>query len=151
MSDIQPNISDAEWRIMHEIWRSEPVTSNEIIQRLSSATTWTAGTIKTLLHRLVEKDVISFQRKGIRYLYRSNFSQSECIDIASNQLLHTVFKSQPLPMLKYLVHSARLSGKEVENLREILGELQEQLPQSTIQNTPAPVSTGTHQSLVLEL
>ena len=112
MADHRPNISDAEWRVMHEIWHSEPITSGEITSRLSEATDWTPGTIKTLLHRLVQKGVLDFQRKGNRYLYRSNFSEAECVDHASDQLLHTVFHGRPVPMLAYLVQSARLSGQQ---------------------------------------
>lgn len=126
----QPSISDAEWRVMHEVWQSEPVTSSEIVSQLASSTQWTAGTIKTLLHRLVQKGILDFQRKGNRYLYRSNFTEAQCIDQVSDQLLHTVFQGRPIPMLTYMVQSARLSGKEVETLRNMLQELQQQLPQS---------------------
>ena len=128
MNDNRPSISDAEWRVMHEIWRFEPVTSGEITSRLSETTDWSPGTIKTLLHRLVQKGVFDFQRKGNRYLYRSNFSEAECVDYASDQLLHTIFKGRPVPMLAYLVESARLSGSEVETLRQMLNDIQNELP-----------------------
>jgi len=128
MIENQPSISDAEWRVMHEIWRSEPITSGEITSRLSETTNWSPGTIKTLLHRLVQKEILDFQRKGNRYLYRSLFSESECIDHASDQLLHTVFHGRPVPMLAYLVESARLSGSEVETLKGMLDEIQQDLP-----------------------
>lgn len=128
MLEQHPSISDAEWRVMHEIWQSEPVTSGQVTSRLTETTDWTAGTIKTLLHRLVQKGVLDFQRKGNRYIYRSNFTESECIDHASDQLLHTVFKSRPVPMLAYLVESSRLSGSEVEILRNMLEEILTELP-----------------------
>lgn len=124
----EPSISDAEWRVMHEIWQSEPITSSEITSRLSNKTAWTPGTIKTLLHRLVQKGILDFQRKGNRYLYRSNFTESECIEHVSDQLLHTVFQGQPLPMLKYLVHTSRLSGTEIQTLKKMLVEIQRELP-----------------------
>ena len=127
-NETQQSISDAEWRVMHVVWQSEPITSGEITSILSDTTTWTPGTIKTLLHRLVQKDVLDFQRKGNRYLYRSNFTEAECIDDASEQLLHTVFKGRPVSMLSYLVESARLSGSEVEALRELLDDIQRDLP-----------------------
>ena len=131
MSDTiesKPNISDAEWCVMHEIWQSEPITSGEITLRLSKTTQWSPGTIKTLLHRFVQKGVLDFQRKGNRYLYRSKFSETECIDNASDQLLHTVFKGRPVPMLAYLVQSSKMSGAEVEKLRQHLEEIQQELP-----------------------
>ena len=128
MTEQNPSITDAEWRVMHEVWINEPVTSSEITARLRDTTDWTPGTIKTLLHRLVQKGALDFQRKGNRYLYRAKFSQAECIDHVSGQMLHTVFKGRPVPMLAYLVQSARLSGSEVETLRELLVEIQQDLP-----------------------
>jgi BlaI family penicillinase repressor len=128
MIDQRPQISDAEWRVMHEIWQLEPVTSSEITSRLAESTDWSPGTIKTLLHRLVQKGVLDFRRKGNRYHYRSNFSEAQCVDHASAQLLHTVFHGQPVPMLAYLVQSARLSGSEVKILRAMLDRIQDELP-----------------------
>ena len=128
----QPVISDAESRVMYEIWRlavaGEQVTSREIIRQLQKNTIWSSGTIKTLLHRLVEKDVLEFQRKGNRYLYRSRISEADYIDQLSNQLLHTVFGGRPIPMIRYLVRSSRLSGSEIESLRQLLLELRQELP-----------------------
>ncbi len=125
-----PSISDAEWRVMHEVWLSEPVTSSEIISLLATSTQWSAGTIKTLLHRLVQKGILDFQRKGNRYLYRSKYTEAECMDRVSDQLLHTVFQGRPIPMLKWMVQSARLSGSEVETLQKLLSEIQQQRPQT---------------------
>ena len=127
----EPQISDAEWRVMHEIWLAEPVTSSRIHARLREKTQWTAGTIKTLLHRLVEKGILEFQRKGNRYLYRSRFTEAECVEQVSEQLLHTVFQGRPMPMLEYLVQTARLSGTEIDSLCELLTEIQQDLPQAT--------------------
>lgn len=126
--NIRPTISDAEWCVMHLVWNNEPITSGEITSQLSQSTQWSSGTIKTLLHRLVQKGVLDFQRKGNRYLYRSNFSESECVDNASDQLLHTVFKGRPVPMLAYLVQSSRMSGSELKELRDMLDEIQNDLP-----------------------
>lgn len=128
MTEQGPGISDAEWRVMHEVWRLEPTTSGQVISRLAETSDWTPGTIKTLLHRLVQKGVLDFRRKGNRYLYRSNFTEAECIDHASEQLLRTVFQGQPIPMLKYLVESSRLSGSEVATLRVMLEKIQQDLP-----------------------
>ena len=124
----EPQISDAEWRVMHEIWLAEPVTSSRIHQRLKEKTDWTAGTIKTLLHRLVQKGILEFQRKGNRYLYRSVFTEAQRIEKVSEQMLHTVFQGQPMPMLEYMVHTARLSGTEIDDLQSLLNRMQQDLP-----------------------
>ena len=120
---------------MQEIWHQtseeeSQVTSREIVNRLTATTDWTPGTIKTLLHRLVEKDVLEFQRKGNRYLYRARIIEDEYVDQMTSRLLNTVFDGRPLPMIHYLVQSARLDGSEIESLREMLLDLQSRLPSS---------------------
>ncbi len=146
-----PGISDAEWHVMHEVWRfesastdsnsqpSRQVTSGEVIARLSETMDWSPGTVKTLLHRLVRKDVLEFQRKGNRYLYRAKFNEAQCVDWAGNQLLHSVFAGRPVPMLAWLVRSSRLSGAEINSLSALLRELQQQQPP----HTPRHRSSGT--------
>lgn len=124
-----PDISDAEWRVMRAVWRSpQPTTSNTIISRLAAETDWAGGTIKTLLHRLVQKGVLDFQRKGNRYLYRAKFSEAECVDQLNHRMLYSIFDGRPLPMIEALVKSARLSGRELETLQRLLQDLQNQLP-----------------------
>ena len=126
---LDTQISDAEWRVMHEVWQEPTVTSHQIIERLQETTDWSAGTIKTLLHRLVHKGALDFQRKGNRYLYHALVSEADCIDLASNQMLHTIFKGRPVPMLAYMVQSARLSGDEVKSLRSLLRQIEAELPE----------------------
>ena len=124
-----PDISDAEWRVMRAIWRSaQPTASSTIIAGLAQETDWAGGTIKTLLHRLVQKGVLDFQRKGNRYLYRAKFSEAECVDHLNHRMLYSIFDGRPLPMIESLVKSARLSGKELETLQDLLQDLQNQLP-----------------------
>ena len=142
MNDQLPDISDAEWRVMNVVWQHTaavddragsnddhaPITARTIIQRLKDSTEWTDGTIKTLLHRLVQKGALDFQRKGKKYLYRATVTQFECIDRASSRMLYTVFDGRPIPMLTYLVETARLSGQEVETLTGLLDDIRKKLP-----------------------
>ncbi len=124
-----PDISDAEWKVMREVWKIQGAfTSSQIIDQLEDHSDWSPGTVKTLLHRLVQKGILDFQRKGNRYIYRSLYSESDCVDHFSNQMLYTVFGGRPIPMIECLVKSSRLSGKELETLQTLLRDLQEQLP-----------------------
>lgn len=122
--DEKLHISDAEWRIMHEVWLDEPITSGELVERLTSSTHWTPTTIKTLLHRLVKKGALAYYRKGKRYYYRSIESRSECMKNASHSFLDTVFDGRRVHMLSYLVQTSQLSENEVDYLRKLLREIQ---------------------------
>ena len=117
------HISDAEWRVMHEVWLDEPITSSELVDRLTASTNWTPTTIKTLLHRLVKKGALAYYRKGKRYYYRSMESRSECMKNASDSFLDTVFDGRRVHMLSYLVQTTKLDSNEVNYLRNLLREI----------------------------
>lgn len=123
-------LTDAEWQLMHEVWSVTWITSSQLHDRLEEGTGWSLGTIKTMLHRLVHKGALEFQRRGNRYHYRSAVSASDCIDRAQQHLLHTVFLGRPVPMLAALVQSARLSGQELADLQGILTQLRQRQPAS---------------------
>ena len=64
-------ISDAEWQVMHVIWDRQPVAAQDVIAALTESTEWSPATIRTMLHRLVKKKVLSFSTEGNRYIYRA--------------------------------------------------------------------------------
>jgi len=74
-----PKISEAEWEIMKLIWKSNPITSEEIINLLSGRMMWSAQTIKTFITRLIKKEVIGFEKKGRVYFYYPLLSEEEGI------------------------------------------------------------------------
>ena len=117
------HISDAEWRVMHEVWLDEPVTSSELFDRLTISTKWSPATIKTLLHRLVQKDALAYYRKGKRYYYRSTESRSVCMRDASSSFLDTVFVGRKVHMLSYLVQTTVLSETELNYLQNLLRQI----------------------------
>ena len=74
-----PKISDSEWEIMKIIWQNDSITSTKIINELQEKTNWKASTIKTLINRLLNKEAISFTKKGKEYYYFSIVYEEECI------------------------------------------------------------------------
>ncbi len=121
-------LSDAQWQLMHEVWSVPWITSGQLVERLREPTGWSPGTIKTMLHRLVDRGVLEFERCGQQYRYRATVSAAECRDCAQQRLLHTAYLGRPVPMLVGLVQSARLSGQELAELQSFLGQLQQQQP-----------------------
>ena len=118
----QISISDAEWQVMNIIWDGQPITSQEIVARLAEQTDWASQTIKTMLHRLVKKEVLTFEKQGNRYVYRSRVKRSACVKQASRAFLERVFDSEPAPLLAHFMQSTKLSAEEIAELRRILDD-----------------------------
>lgn len=58
-----PQISEAEYEVMRIVWQHAPVSTNEIVEKLETTTSWNPKTIQTLIKRLVT-NMRSHTRKG---------------------------------------------------------------------------------------
>ncbi len=115
---------------MRSVWQNQPTTSREIIQDLASQAGATPATIKTLLHRLVEKNSLRFRRKGNRYLYSAQRSQAESVAEACSQLVQVVFDGESAAAIAFLAASADLSRHQAGYLQELLADIGDACRQS---------------------
>ena len=58
--------TSAEWQVMNALWQEHPATAREIEERLPPGTRWAYTTIRTMLTRLVEKEVVSERKRTAR-------------------------------------------------------------------------------------
>jgi BlaI family penicillinase repressor len=115
-------ISDAEWQVMHVIWDQQPLAAQDIISALKESTGWSPATIRTMLHRLVKKNVLAFATEGNRYIYRARARREQCLRRATQSFLNRVFGGETAPMLAYFVQNGRLSANEIAELKRLLDE-----------------------------
>lgn len=116
-------ISDTEWEVMRAVWGRYPATASEIITRLANADpSWHPKTVRTLLARLVQKKVLSYEAKGRTYVYSPLVTEEECVSSASASFLDRVFGGALKPMLAHFVGKRQLSSAELAELRRLLDE-----------------------------
>ncbi len=115
-------ISDAEWQVMNVIWAGQPMAAQEVIAALEGEADWAPATIKTMLHRLVAKEVLTYDTQGNRYVYRSRVRRADCVRAASKSFLERVFDGEAAPLLSHFLKASKLSAEEVRDLRRILDE-----------------------------
>lgn len=115
-------ISDAEWTVMDVIWKEFPIAAQDVIAKLSKSTDWSATTIKTLLARLVEKEALDFERDGRRFLYEPKITRQQAVARESRTFLDRVFQGEASPLLSHFVKSAKLSAREITELKRLLAE-----------------------------
>ena len=48
-----PQISDAEFEVMSIIWKYEPISTNDVVERLSKNKKWSPKTITNLVFNLL--------------------------------------------------------------------------------------------------
>ena len=114
-------ITDAEWRVMHVVWKSDTaVTSNEVIAELVPETGWNPQTVRTLLTRLVEKGVLAATKeKGVLF-FTPLASREASIRVHGQSFLERVFEGNAREMLVHFVRDGAFSQTQIDELRELL-------------------------------
>ena len=115
-----PKISEAEYEVMKVIWERNPITANEIVEKLSEKTEWQPKTVKTLVNRLLKKQAIGFTIEKKAYFYYPEVSKDDCVKEETESFLNRVFDGTLMPMLCHFVNSKKLKPDEIEELRKIL-------------------------------
>ena len=115
-------ISDAEWIVMNLVWRSRRVDARQVIDRLADANSWSAATVKTMLHRLVKKGALQHEPDGKRYVYHAKVRRGDCVRQASRSFVDRVFDGQTAPALLHFVKTSKLTTDEVAQLRALLDD-----------------------------
>ncbi|WP_040193590.1 BlaI/MecI/CopY family transcriptional regulator [Clostridium culturomicium] len=119
MSEL-PKIADSEWEIMKIIWKSPNITSTEIIKEVQNTKDWKASTIKTLINRLLKKEVISFNQHGKEYSYFPLVGEAQCVNEESENFINRVFNGSINSMLVNFVNSNKLTNDDLEELKSLL-------------------------------
>lgn len=115
-------ISDAEWEVMKVIWKNPYCTASTVIDSLKDHKEWKPKTIKTLIRRLLEKEVIGFEPFGREYKYYPLINEEDCVKEESKSFLQRVYRGSLKSMLLNFIEDDNLSKEDVEELTRILKE-----------------------------
>ncbi|MDD5698133.1 MAG: BlaI/MecI/CopY family transcriptional regulator [Victivallaceae bacterium] len=117
-----PGISEAEYEVMKVVWKKYPLTSGEIIEKLSPKKNWNPKTVKTLINRLVKKQALVHTAQGKAYLYSPAVSREACASRESESFIKRVFDGAMMPMLAHFAKANKIKPEDVERLKKILEE-----------------------------
>ena len=94
-----PHISEAEFEVMKIVWKSAPINTNEITERLLKTTSWSAKTIQTLIKRLVTKGALTYEKQGRVFVYTPLVEENEYISQQSNSFIKRFYDGDISAML----------------------------------------------------
>jgi len=114
------SISEAEWVVMKAIWAENPITAKQIIQKIEGERDWKEKTIKTMLSRLVSKEILSYEKEEREFNYYPLVSEKECIEVENESFIKKVYNGKINVMLANFLQQEELSHDEIEELRKIL-------------------------------
>jgi len=120
--DELPRISDSEWEIMKVIWAKSPATAADVIHALRDNKSWKEKTIKTLISRLLQKGILTYEQVNRVYYYSPTISEEECKRTERESFLQRVYGGALKPMLVHFLQEEKLSSQEIAELKKILSD-----------------------------
>jgi BlaI family penicillinase repressor len=113
-------ISEAELVVMEALWRRAPLTAADVADDVAAGRDWTVATVKTLLSRLLSKDVIAADQDGRRFLYRPLVAREDYVASESGRLVNRLFGGRVSPLVAQLAEQDQLTAEDIAELEAIL-------------------------------
>jgi len=124
---INSSISEAEWVVMEVLWEKSPLSANEIIGHIPDQKNWNPKTVKSLLSRLVKKEVISYNQEGRLYKYQPLVHRSEIVKSERKSFLDKIYRGSVNPMLAAFINDSDLSQDDISELRNLLDRKEKEM------------------------
>ncbi|MGE6259911.1 BlaI/MecI/CopY family transcriptional regulator [Heyndrickxia sporothermodurans] len=117
-----PQISEAEYEVMKVVWKYEPISTPEIVEKVSKKIDWKPNTIQTMLVRLVKKKALQTRKEGRVFVYTSLVKENEFVEQKSKLFLKQFFGGTLNSMVLNFIENNQLSKEDISELKNILSE-----------------------------
>ncbi len=115
-------ISDSQWKIMEIIWQRGSATASEVIDVLVPETGWNHQTVRTLLARLVQKEVLEAEPVKNYYVYRPLVSREESIREEGESFLNRLFQGNADELLVHFVREGKVDQSTLDKLQKMIDQ-----------------------------
>lgn len=115
-------ITDAEWEIMRVVWAQGETTSKEVTHVLNEKTEWKNTTVKTLLSRLVDKEMIATKPSGNKFIYYPLVEERQSIQTVSQEILGKVCSKKIGTVIEIMISDSLLSFADIDRIESMLKE-----------------------------
>lgn len=129
LQEKESTISDSEWEIMRIIWTIEPVSSTKIIQELQAKKDWSESTIKTLLRRLVNKNLLNTTKEGRHFVYSAKVNQAQVMTEAVQELLDRMCNMHKGEVILQLLADSPISKSDLAKMKQVINQKEKTAPE----------------------
>jgi BlaI family penicillinase repressor len=119
MAENKNQLTEAEWRIIKAVWKTEPCAAPAIQESLQKRTGWSYSTVKTLMDRMVTKGLLRTKRVRNIILYSAAITKKQA---QKGEILRTVkraFDGALAPMMQFLLEN-NVSRKQLDEIEKII-------------------------------
>ena len=112
-------VTEAEYELMKVIWSADhPLSLGEILKQLGDK--WARNTVGTMLVRLCEKGVVSYNQKGKSYLYYPVLEEKDYSINETKSFLSKLYNGSVGNLVASLYENKEITQDEIDNLRKLI-------------------------------
>jgi Predicted transcriptional regulator len=112
---------DSELKVMNVLWREGDTTAKHISDVLNEEVGWNMNTTYTLIKRCIKKGAI--ERSEPKFMCHALIPKEEVQEAETNELINKIYDGSADKLFTALLGRKKLSAKQIENLKKIVGEL----------------------------
>ena len=113
-------LTEAEWKIMLQLWDHAPQTMMELTRALAPETGWSKHTVITMLKRMSAKGTVHIDETGPVKQYAPAVSRDRVAQEQTQTLLYRLFGGRPSLLVSELMENGALDEAELEAMRKLL-------------------------------
>ncbi|MCI0460925.1 MAG: BlaI/MecI/CopY family transcriptional regulator [Gemmataceae bacterium] len=120
-----PNIADAEWAVLQQLWEQGPATVRQLTDVLypkGGASEY--ATVHKLLERLEAKGYVGRDRSTGVYVFQAAVDRDAVIGQQLETLVEKMCGGSLQPLLSHLLKAKRLTPQELRELRALVDSLE---------------------------
>ncbi|MDP2764318.1 MAG: BlaI/MecI/CopY family transcriptional regulator [Brevundimonas sp.] len=88
-------VTEAESVVLGALWRRGPLSFASLVEEVKVGQPWADATIKTLLHRLIQKGAVRSQKEDGRQRYHPVIDRQTYVEGEVQDLLDRLFDGKP--------------------------------------------------------
>jgi predicted transcriptional regulator len=116
-------ITDTELELLKVLWSDPALTAREIATRLyGQANPSSIGTVQKLIQRLEDKDLLKRDRRESIHRFSARVTRECVAGMQLHEFADKLSDGSLSPFIMHLVQVERLSKKDKQALRRLLGE-----------------------------
>lgn len=124
MEEKRVTLSASEWRVMECLWTG-PKTLMELVRLLKDSTGWAKSTVTTMVRRMEEKGLITYELSGRTKIFRAVLAREDAAAVETDSLLERAFHGSVGLLVSSLMDRSSLSKADIDELYAILDKAEE--------------------------
>lgn len=115
-------VSDSEWEVMRVIWTLGQADAKDVTMVLEKSKNWKAATVKTLLGRLVKKEVLQTESVGKKFIYHPIVSEEQTVQSAAESLFSHICAKKMGSTIADILAQADLTAEDIQKIEAVIAK-----------------------------